>query len=281
MLNGAGMIDDQVEHLWLVDVASGAAERLTDGRVGDGEPAWSPDGTRIAFSANRHRDHDLRFRQAVFVIDIESRRLTAVTGGPQSVFGLPTWLPDGRTLAVLGNKLVGRAGTRSDIWLFPADGSEAHARGGRNLSGRHDLMPGATYNSDVQPSETSMLWPSPDGRSITFSAPIDGAYELWRIAIDDGAVTRLTTGQHVITGWDAVAGPRGRARIAYLRCTPTAAGDVWLLDGAGEPRQLTQLQRRGARRARARRAHRAPRHASMATTSRAGSSPPAMAPSRS
>jgi dipeptidyl aminopeptidase/acylaminoacyl peptidase len=239
MLNGAGMIDDQVEHLWLVDVASGAAERLTDGPVGDSEPAWSPDGTRIAFSSNRHRDHDLRFRQAVHVIDVATRRITAVTGGPQSVFGVPTWMPDGKTLAVLGHKLRGTAGIRSDIWLFPADGSEANARGGRNLSERHDLMPGATPNSDVQPSEDARLWPSPDGRSITFSAPIDGAYELWRIDVADGAVTRLTAGQHVITGWDAVSGPRGRARIVYLRCTPTAAGDVWLLDGAGGPRRLT------------------------------------------
>ena len=56
MLNGAGFIYDQVTHLWLVDVASGAATRLTDGPVGDDEPAWSPDGTRVAFAANRRRD---------------------------------------------------------------------------------------------------------------------------------------------------------------------------------------------------------------------------------
>ena len=46
MLNGAGFTYDQVTHLWLVDVASGAATRLTDGPVADDEPAWSPDGTR-------------------------------------------------------------------------------------------------------------------------------------------------------------------------------------------------------------------------------------------
>mgnify|MGYP002336212769 CR=1 FL=1 len=241
MLNGAGMIDDHVAHLWLVDAATGSAERLTDGPIGDGEPAWSPDGTRIAFVSNRHRDHDLRFRQAIFVVDVATRRLTAVTGGPQSVFGLPTWLPDGRTIAALGYKLRGRAGARSDIWLFPADGTEANAAGGRNLSARHDLMPGATPNSDVQPSETSRLWVAPDGRSVTFSAPIEGSYVLWRLGLPDGALTQLTSGPHVVTGWDAVApGPGTRPRIAYLRSTATAPGDVWLLDGV-DHRPLTAL----------------------------------------
>ncbi len=232
MLNGPGMIDHQVEHLWLVDVATGAAQRLTDGPVSDIDPAWSPDGTRIAFAANRHRDHDLRFRESIFVIDLASRTTTAITGGPQSVFGLPTWLPDGRTIAVLGYKLQGHAGIRTDIWLFAADGTEAQAAGGRNLSAPHDLMPGASFNSDVQPSETTRLWIAPDGRSITFSAPIDGAYELWRMAIEDGALTRLTTGSHVISGWDAATpGQGGRPRLVYLRSTPTAPADLWLLDG--------------------------------------------------
>ena len=241
MLNGEGFIYDQIAHLWLVDVARGDATRLTEGPVPDGDPSWSPDGTRIAFASNRRRDHDLAFRQAIHVVDVASRRVTAVTAGPRSVFGAPAWMPDGKTIAALGHKLEGRGGSRNDIWLFPADGSEARATGGRNLSARHDLMPGSAMNSDVTVGEEARLWPAPDGKSITFAAPVDGSYELWRIDTRDGDVERLTNDRHYISGWAAVPGPRGRGRgrIAYLRSTPTETPDLWLLDGAGEPRRLS------------------------------------------
>ena len=42
MFNGPGFIYDQVAHLWLVDVASGAATRLTDGPTGDDDPPGRP-----------------------------------------------------------------------------------------------------------------------------------------------------------------------------------------------------------------------------------------------
>jgi dipeptidyl aminopeptidase/acylaminoacyl peptidase len=241
MLNGTGFTYDRVTHLWLADVATGAASRLTDGPVSDSEPAWSPDGTRIAFAANRRRDHDLAFRQAIHVVDVRSRRVTAISAGPRSIFGQPAWMPDGATIAALGHKLEGGGGSRNDIWLFPADGSEARATGGRNLSARHDLMPGSAMNSDITVGEAPRLWPAADGKSIVFTAPIDGSYELWRIDTRDGDVQRLTTDRHYISGWTAVAGPRGRRRIAFLRSTPTETPDLWLLDGAREPRRLTAL----------------------------------------
>jgi dipeptidyl aminopeptidase/acylaminoacyl peptidase len=238
MLNGPGFQYDRVRHLWLVDVATGETGRLTDGPVSDTEPAWSPDGTRIAFVSERHRDHDLAFRPAIHVADVTSRRVHAVTGGPRSVFGSPTWLPDGKTIAALGSKLEGRGGSRNDIWLFPADGSEARATGGMNLSGRHDLMPGSGMGSDLTRGEATRLWPAPDGASIRFTAPIDGSYELWRIATADGDVRRITRGRHYISSFDAVA-RRRQTRHVYLRSSPTELPDVWLQDGDGAPRRLT------------------------------------------
>ncbi len=239
MLNGAGFTYDRVEHLWLVDAASGAATRLTDGPVADDEPAWSPDGTRIAFTSNRRRDHDLRWRPDIHVVDVATRAVQPITAGPDSNFSAPTWLPDGRTVAALGNRYRGTAGIRNDVWLFAADGSDATPTGGRNVSARHDLMPGASMLSDVNPGAGPRLVPSADGRSVLFTAPIDGSYELWRIGLADGRLERLTEDRHYISGWDAVPGPRGASRIAYLRSTATETADVWLLDGSKAPRRLS------------------------------------------
>ncbi len=240
MVNGPGFQYDRIRHLWLVEVATGDATRLTDGPVSDTEPAWSPDGRSVAFVSERRRDHDLAFRPAIHVVDVVSRRVQAVTGGPRSIFGTPAWLPDGRTIAALGSKLEGRGGSRNDIWLFAADGSEAHAGGGRNLSGRHDLMPGSGMASDLTRGEIARLWPAPDGRSIRFTAPIDGSYELWRISTTDGDVRRVTDGRHYISSFDAV--PRGRGtRHVYLRSTPTELPDLWLQDGEAKPERLTSF----------------------------------------
>lgn len=239
MYNGSGFIYDRVDHLWLVDVATGEATRLTEGPNRDEGPTWSPDGRRIAFVSNRRPDADLRFRPDIYVVDVRSRALTRITAGPDAIFGSPVWLPDGNTIVALGNRLKGRAGVRNDVWLFDAKGKDATATGGRNLSGQHDRMPLSAMNSDVTRGEGPRPVPTADGSAILFSAPIDGSYELWRIAVADGRLERVTTGRHYISGWDAVPGPRGRSRIAYLRSSPTETPDVWLLDGAGDPRRLS------------------------------------------
>jgi dipeptidyl aminopeptidase/acylaminoacyl peptidase len=248
MLNGKGFTYDQVGHLWLVDVATGEATRLTDGPVADGEPAWSPDGGRIAFTANRRRDSDLFGRSDIHVVDVETLAITAVTRGPRSMFAGPAWLPDGKTIAAFGHRLEGRAGSRNDVWLFAADGADATPTGGRNLSARHDLMPRAGATSDVTVGEDAPLIPSADGRWLHFSAPIQGAYELWRIGVDDGRLERLTEGRHTVSGWHA-APVRGDAmRIAYLRSSATEPPDLWVLDtktgrstALPAPRRLTEL----------------------------------------
>ncbi len=232
LYNGAGFINDKIAHLWLIDAETGAARRLTDGPTAEEGVAWAPDGRRIAYAANRRRDHDIRFRTDVYVLEVDGGAEVKITGGEEPVFFAPAWLPDGRTVAILGGRLP-ENGYRNDIWLFAADGSDAAGDGGRNLSGQHDVMPGATMNSDVTIGEPPRLVPSEDGAWLAFIAPVDGSGELWRIGTRDGEIERITRDRHYISSFDHVPGPRGASRFAVVRSTPTDPPDVHLLDVAG------------------------------------------------
>ena len=52
-LDSVGWTSDRRRHLHVVDLEGGEPRRLTEGDSENGNPAWSPDGTRIVFSALR------------------------------------------------------------------------------------------------------------------------------------------------------------------------------------------------------------------------------------
>jgi dipeptidyl aminopeptidase/acylaminoacyl peptidase len=241
LANGVGFVDHAIDQLWLVEVASGEARRLTQEPAGIEEAAWSPDGRRIVFRTNLRRDFDLEPRSHLVVLEVDGGARTHLTGDA-SIFFAPVWLPDGSAVAALGGYLPDNF-YRSDVWLIAADGSDAAAtHGGRNLTGAHDLMPASSMNSDIVPGEAARLVVSGDGRWIGFQAPIDGSFELWRVATADGKVERQTTGQHSISAFDQVDLGGGRTRTAWLRSSPTELSDLWVRDGAsGAPRRLTEL----------------------------------------
>ena len=221
--NGAGVIAGRVPQLWVVDAVTGAAQRLTNLPAGVGAPAWSPDGRRIAVISGRRRDDDLRSFARILAVDATSGAVTTLAEHPNGIFFAPAWLPGGREIAALGGDHP-HVFYRSDIWLFPADGSDP--RGGRNLSGRHDLMPASSQNSDLTIGEDARLVPTPDGRAILVLAPIDGGNELWRIEVADGALERVTAGKHYLSSFHvADLGSEG-LRVATVRSTATDLPDV-------------------------------------------------------
>jgi dipeptidyl aminopeptidase/acylaminoacyl peptidase len=239
--NGAGFTYHAIAQLWVVDASTGAARRLTDHPAGVSGGTWSPDSSRVAYATNLRRDHDVESRSHLVVVDVETGRRTRLTSDAAILNG-PTWLPDGKSVAALGGYLPDNF-YRSDLWLIAADGSDAGvAGGGRNLSGRHDLMPGSTMTSDIVPNEDPRLVVSADGRWITFTAPHEGSDELWRIATSDGSAERLTTGRHAIGAFDQVSLAGGGERTIWLRSSAAELADLWVRDGVdGAPRQVTDL----------------------------------------
>ncbi len=92
---------DKRNRLWLYDVAGAKAEALTTETTFDeSNPAWSPDGSMIAFVSNRDADWDRSRNSDVWVADSKPgskpRRLTT-NPGPDG--GRLAWSPDSRLIA--------------------------------------------------------------------------------------------------------------------------------------------------------------------------------------
>ena len=66
--DGEGWRGDAFRHIFTVDVACGEVRQLTDGEGDDGSPAWSPDGSSIAFISDRGGSRDVKDRSAVYVV---------------------------------------------------------------------------------------------------------------------------------------------------------------------------------------------------------------------
>jgi len=224
-LNGAGFIYEHPPKLWLVEVASGRARRLTSGRSSDEQPAWSPDGKRIAYVTNRGANPDLAWRADLTLIDADGGKPVRVSAGAQRLFQHPAWSPDGKRIAVLGHRLESGNPTRDDIHVFRPRADQA----GTNLTGHTDLFVGASMNSDLYSAgQTGPLW-SPDGDSIIFNAPVEGSYELWRVRLDDQRVERLTSGRHMLVS-PSIAATDAGLTVAAIVGTATAPPDVFSFD---------------------------------------------------
>ncbi len=217
--NGAGVIAGHVAQVWIIDVSGGEARRLTNLPAGVGGVAWSPDGRRIAVVTGRARDHDLESVGRVVAVDVETGEMNTLAEHRRGFFHSPVWLGDGREIALIGGDLP-HVFYRSDIWVFPTDGSDAG--GGRNVSGRHDVMPGAAMNSDVAVGEDGRLHATDDGRSLVFTAPKAGSMEIWQLDVRDGNLEQLSDDRHFLSALDVVDRGGDGVVFAAIRSTPTA-----------------------------------------------------------
>jgi dipeptidyl aminopeptidase/acylaminoacyl peptidase len=221
--NGVGFIHDRFQRLWLVDVATGRAEPLTRGRNHDRDPRWSPDGRRVAFVSDRHRDADLGWRTDIYIVELGDGRIRQLSPGRgRQEWSAPAWAPDGRAVVAIGRRDWRRGEiAQSSVWRIDARTGAAD-----DLLEGTDLEADAAMNSDLFGGGQARAHWMADGAAIVFAAPIDGSFELWRVRVDGRRVDRLTADRHYLGRQDVVPMPRGGARVAAVRVTGAEPPDV-------------------------------------------------------
>jgi TolB protein len=128
--------------------------------AGGMRPAWSPDGTRLAFGAGREVPH-------VAVVGLDGKGFTQLTSSTRGD-GEPSWSPDGKQIA------YNSTAEGDDVWIMDADGANAHK-----------LATAAT--GAYQPAF------SPDGQWVAYVNNAIGHSELWLIHPDGSGAHALTT----------------------------------------------------------------------------------------
>jgi Tol biopolymer transport system component len=171
------------------------------------DPAWSPDGAKIAFASRRAGSSDIYVMRAD---GTGTRRLTATRVDETH----PTWAPDGQQIAFK------RA---DDIYVMNVDGSSARA-----IS--HDT------GSDSDPA-----W-SPDGNWLAFTRRLSGTQEreVWIMRPDGSDPKRLTSlrGSSINPAWS----PDG-SQIVFASNIVGSLYDLYLVDVTSK--RVHRLTKRG------------------------------------
>ena len=94
-----GDFEDITSEIYVMDVDGANQQRLTENRKNDESPSWSPDGTRIVFSADRKGDW---LNYEIYVMDDDGGNLQRLTENRDDD-GAPSWSPDGKRI-VFRNK---------------------------------------------------------------------------------------------------------------------------------------------------------------------------------
>jgi TolB protein len=159
---------DGNSEIYAINLDGTGLVRLTDDVAADVDPAWSPDGKRIAFASNRHTD---MYWSDIYVMDADGSNVVRLTVGGRN--SSPAWSPDGRKIA------------------FSAAGQGQ--RGILVLS--LDDLP---YARNVVPEQGYVDHPawSPDGSKIAFTSDrraYDLLFDLY-VANADGSGTTMLLG---------------------------------------------------------------------------------------
>ncbi|MBK5299022.1 MAG: S9 family peptidase [Vicinamibacteria bacterium] len=228
--DGTGFVDaGRRSRVFLVTLGDepgkhGVSRPVGRGRLGDQDPVWSPDGSRVFFTAQTSSEPDYAPPRVVLMEADVSTGAVKEVAAIDGAISRPSPSPDGTHVAFIAslNGRPVRSYSQPDLFVVHrATGTVT------NLTERYDYdIDGGLTGDQRAPrgsSSTRPIWTA-DGQAIVTVAAVEGRANLVRIDAATGAVSALTEGDHEVQGFTATRD----GQAALLASSPTRLCDLQL-----------------------------------------------------
>jgi len=192
--------------IFLVNTDGTGVVNITNAAGDDTRPAWSPDGTRVAYTCLRQPDGSIAPPQRICVRNADGTGFAVLSNTFAEDFG-PAWSPDGRQIAFTSFS----PGFQTTISIMNADGGARFPFLNFTGAANPDFSPdGTTLVFDqvnaiwtfnlitrsglriTEPAGDSRPHYSPNGSKIVFQSTRNGQAEIYVMNPDGSGQTRLT-----------------------------------------------------------------------------------------